>query len=148
MLRVWRRLLADEDAVRALREDGYLEGLHRALETPAVVSTDANASYIARVLMECSDFNSSVPFGLPSARYQSTPARVAGKVTSVRANADGCTLRISGTPDPTLVRFNTQAFLRTIPRGLTGHEVLVLGIGDPKEIQSMVGIALVLRSAT
>ena len=147
MLRVWRRLLADQAAVSDLRSDGFLSELHRAIDEPQRIPADTNASFLAKALGECSDTNRLLPLVDSPPTRDGELVRVFGSITALRGTAVGCTLRLSaGGSKSFLVRFSRQAFLVDPPHRLHGTEALVLAIVQDARRLELAGVALLVRN--
>lgn len=145
MLRVWRRLLADESVVADLLNDDVLRELHDAIRDRLKIPTDTNPSLVARSLLECSDTNPLLPWsGTPLQDAELVRRR--GTVTWFRGVPKGWTLRLKSVQgESLLVRFGKGVFLQNSPRGLYGARVLVLGLVDNANRHEIAGIAVLLQ---
>jgi hypothetical protein len=146
MLRVWRRMLADEAAVSAVLSDTFLRALHPAVNQRLQVPSDTNPSFLARTLVECSDGNRFLPLA-DSPLHVGQVRRLMGSVSSFRATSEGWTVRVTGSAlSSVVVRFNKEAFLSVKPRGMQGTKVLGLGIVDDARTAELSGIALLIQT--
>jgi hypothetical protein len=145
MLRVWRRLLADEEIVSSLLSDDHLKELHVAINDRLVVPADTNPSFLARALIGSSDVNRVLSPDRNSLR-DGEVRRVVGSVSFIRGFADGWTLRIERQHrESMLVRFSKEAFLQSRPLGLRSAEVVVLAVVSDARKTELAGIAIVVR---
>lgn len=143
-MRLWRRLLADANALQSLRCEPLLKSLAGAMKSPYTIPPDMNASYIARNLVDISDSSSALPFGVSSSMRSGSPIRVKGPVSNFRKVANGWTMTLGRSPEGALVRFHENVFIHHRPRGLVGQDVLVLGIIETGRRLELTGIVLLI----
>lgn len=147
MLRVWRWLLTDRDAVVEMLKDRYLEELHDSLNAPHSLPADLNSAFLAKLLIESSDLNGVLPFNVNPSGSGFEPVRVFGSVSSSRKTAEGWTLGIKNpNGNRVLARFRNTSTIGGL-RGLTRQSVMILGFPDSEKESSLVGIALVICQA-
>jgi hypothetical protein len=146
VLRLWRRLLADSNAVSSFRSDNYLTGLRVAIGSPSTVPSDMNAAFVARSLLDCSENNPFLRIGRSESTMIGDAIRISGVVRSLRKVEDGWTLSISGEQENTLIRLRSGVFIQKQPRGLTKRNALVLGIVEKVVPRlELTGAALTVR---
>lgn len=147
-IRLWKRLLADADALKSLLTDDFIRSLHDAMQTPLRVSADINASYIAKSLSEISDTSFALPLGLSTSVRNGYPLRVTGSIATFRKVTNGWTMTIGTSPNSALIRFRDNVFMHARPRDLIGQDVLILGIVENLHRLELTGIALITRRSS
>jgi hypothetical protein len=148
MLRIWRRILADQQAVSDLLSDNFLAELREVINKPLQIPADTNASFLARALVECSDTNRLLPLMEDPRLHDGELVRLMGSVSSFRGIPEGWTLRVSTHGGQShLIRFSKEAFLQTRPRGIHGAEVLILAVVQDARKFELTGVGLLVRTS-